>query len=1098
MKSQAEVVLIGIGGIGSTIVNDLYKRVKDRGIDDVSAVVVDTDINDLSKRTNIEPQYRIQTSTIGTVHSKLTDEDREFFPEHPSFDRMQMTDGAGMIRAISYLAFKKAEEEGKFNVLDNLVNDVYRIGNDITEKSVKIVVVSSLMGGTGSGMFLALPLLIRDKFENKYATDKVDITGYFVMPEVMQGIIPDVRKEEIFANTYASLRELNGLTLSALSEDIVINMQYKGKQLDANGNRKLEVDRVPYDKCFFVNNTNMKGETLDNANEAFEMLKNIIDEYYFGELSGKINSRMVNNITGIVAGGGTNIYGGIALSKLIYPYEEIVDFVNISWLQKSMKENLLFIDRQYEVIMNQYREDEKHGISSTKPEIIKIYIDIFESEASSETINVCKKIQNKIVGKNNDENRLMQIKKSLGTEILKCINNDDTLNEKIANLKTYIKVLSTQNKNNDILERKVNDITELQVEIKRYIDETAISTTKTKAKTLLGLVNEDDVTKSILYKNLKGIHLLGQRYIIYKLISEYSSKIIELKAGQVKLNNKLSNLINAYENKNGQKVDAIAMARECINKKGLFGNKLKKFRNQFLENTDAYLKTLNTYNDVTNKIYAYEEMIKTLNEIGKVFEKFFNNIDDISKSLDIELVSKQEKELEGQNSVTQKVLSRIEHKEKLFKEIEDKLDYQTLFEKFSINVFEILYKEYIKKEILKTNRLEINYRKIFDEQIQNHCRNEIKKASAEYLDFDIHFALRKEAEFLDVEFDKHLIVRIKDIVKNAYPWIRLNENAVSHTDILMSINDEVYEKFKDKSILNDSMVILGPADVIINSEIDDKTIKIINIKSTIQLNDLNETKVMYEHYKNKIDKIPVEGLNTVHCKTITPHIDKRWHKILPYIDDEARRISLEEYLKSFLIGFITDSFKKSKNIEKDGYTFSFIDKSITPISITKQGKEIKDSYSELLESIKFDQSKKSSILEKYVEYLQETKQQNSYFNFENKKTILDVPNIAKMINICLSVSNPEHYTFLDLIINIYKDMSLNKREQPETIEILTTLIDMIKEIVRENLTSFAITEKALNELEKVVFTAIVENSKLKHEIEVDSAEYLKLVNPLLV
>ena len=36
----------------------------------------------------------------------------------------------------------------------------------------------------------------------KYATDKVDITGFFVMPEVMQGIIPDARKEEIFANTF--------------------------------------------------------------------------------------------------------------------------------------------------------------------------------------------------------------------------------------------------------------------------------------------------------------------------------------------------------------------------------------------------------------------------------------------------------------------------------------------------------------------------------------------------------------------------------------------------------------------------------------------------------------------------------------------------------------------------------------------------------------------------------------------------------------------------------------------------------------------------------------------------------------------------------
>lgn len=1098
MKSQAEVVLVGIGGIGSTIVNDLYKRVKDRGIDEISAVVIDTDINDLSKRTNIEPQYRIQTSTIGTVHSKLTDEDREFFPEHPSFNRMQMTDGAGMIRAISYLAFKKAEEEGKFNVLDNLVNDVYRIGNNITEKSVKIVVVSSLMGGTGSGMFLAIPLLLRDKFENKYATDKVDITGFFVMPEVMQGIIPDTRKEEIFANTYASLRELNGLTLSALSEDIVINMQYRGKQLDANGNRKLEVDRVPYDKCFFVNNTNMKGETLDNAYEAFEMLKNIIDEYYFEELSGKINSRMVNNITGIVAGGGTNIYGGIALSKLIYPYEEIVDFVNISWLQKSMKENLLFIDRQYEIMLNQFKEDEKRGIVSTKPEIGRTYIDIFESEASAETVNLCKKINNKICGKNADENRLIQIKKSLGMEILKCINDDEVLNEKISKLKSDVKVITSQKKNNEILERKTADIVAQEDDIKKYIDETSINSTKTKAKTLLGLVTEEEVTKSILYKNLEGIHILGQRYIIYKLISEYAAKIIELKADQTKVNNKLNQLANGYENKKGQKVDATSMAREAVHQKGVLGGKLKKFRNTFLENTSAYIKALNSYNDVTNRIYAYEEMIKVLNEIAKVFEKFFENIEDISKSLDNELLGKKEKALEGKNSVIRKVLATSEHKERIFLEIEDKLDYSTLFDTFSINVFEILYKEYIKKEILKTNRMEINYRKIFEEQIQKHCREEIKKASAEYLDFNIYDALRKEAEYMDVELEKHLSARIKEIVKNAYPWVRLDENAIAHTDILMSINSEVYEKFSDKEMLHDSMVILGASDVIINDDIDDKTIKIINIKSTLALNDLHEIKVMYEHYKNKIDKLPSEGLNTVNCKTITPHIDKRWHKILPYIDEEARRVSLEEYLKSFLIGFITDSFKKSKNIEKDGYTFSFIDKSITPISITRQGREIKDSYSELLESIKFDQSKKSSILEKYEEYLSNTKQQNNYFDFKNKSTILEVPNIAKMFDISLSVSNPEHYTLLDIIINVYKDIRLDKREQPETAEMIRILIDLIKEIVSENIESFAITEKSENELEEIILNAIVEKSKLKEEIETDSAEYLKIVNPLLV
>jgi len=1097
MRTQAEVVLVGIGGIGSSIVNDLYKRVKDRGINDVHAVVMDTDINDLVKRTNIEPQYRIQTSSIGTVHSKLTDEDKEFFPEHPSFNRMQMTDGAGMIRAISYLAFKKAEEDGKFNVLDNLVNDVYRIGNDITEKSVKIVVVSSLMGGTGSGMFLALSLLLRDKFEDKYATDKVDISGFFVMPEVMQGIIPDARKEEIFANTYASLRELNGLTLSGLSEDIVINMQYKGKQLDANGNRKLEVDRVPYDRCFFINNTNMNGETLDNANEAFEMLKNIIDEYYFAELSGKINSRMVNNITGIVAGGGTNIYGGVALSKLIYPYEEIVDYMNIKWLQKSMKENLLFIDRQYDVKLNQYKEDEKRGIASQKPELIKTYIDIFENEANAENITTCKKILNKIKGKNEEENRLFKIAKSLGIEIQKCIEDDEELNEKLFSIKSNLKILNSQKKNDEILERKITDIVEKEEEIKKYIDETAINTTKTKAKMLLGLINEDDVKKSILYKNLNGIHILGQRYIIYKLITLYSKKMIELKESKVKVENKLVSLSKAYENSKGLKVDAISKARECIYKKGIINRNINAFRNDFLENTNLYLKELKIYNESMQKIYAYEEMIKVLKAISRVFEKFFNNIEDISKSLDNELLSRQEVELEGKNSVTRKVLATKVHKENLFSEAEDKLDYSTLFETFSTNVFEVLYKEYIKKDILKTNKLEINYKKIFDEQIQKHCKDEIKKAASEYLDFNIYDALRKEAEYDKEEFEKHLTSRIKEIVKNAYPWVRLQETTTAHTDILMSINDKVYEKFQDKSVLHDSMIILGSSDVIVNPEIDEKTIKIINIKSTVMLHEFDEIKTMYEHYKNKIDKLPIDGLNTVNCKTITPHIDKRWHKILPYIDEEARRISLEEYLKSFLLGFITDSFKKIKNIEKDGYTFSFVDKSVTPISITKQGKEIKESYSDLLESIKFDQAKKSSILEKYEEYLVTTKQQSDYFNFKNKDTILEVPNITKMIDICLSVSKPEHYTLLDIIINIYKDIRLNEREDQETNEMLKVLTELVREIVRENISSFAATDKIECELEKIVLKAIVEKSKLKVEIEEDSAEYLKIVNPLL-
>ena len=108
------VLLIGLGGIGSEIVDNVYGRLKDSGmIDNVEALVFDTDINSQRNLNNVSADCKIHTSTDKTVKYALENDPtaRDWFPSHPIIDKMQMLNGAGQIRAVSRLALRSAMKE---------------------------------------------------------------------------------------------------------------------------------------------------------------------------------------------------------------------------------------------------------------------------------------------------------------------------------------------------------------------------------------------------------------------------------------------------------------------------------------------------------------------------------------------------------------------------------------------------------------------------------------------------------------------------------------------------------------------------------------------------------------------------------------------------------------------------------------------------------------------------------------------------------------------------------------------------------------------------------------------------------------------------
>lgn len=120
-----------------------------------------------------------------------------------------MNTGAGQIRPAARLAFYHNYDEivqkltlAKSRITDpksiSLVKNKYNIKNVVTEK-INIYVISSVSGGTGSGMFIDFGFLLRHLFKNQAIT-----ACFLLLPKIFQGY----GKERVYANGYAAMKEL--------------------------------------------------------------------------------------------------------------------------------------------------------------------------------------------------------------------------------------------------------------------------------------------------------------------------------------------------------------------------------------------------------------------------------------------------------------------------------------------------------------------------------------------------------------------------------------------------------------------------------------------------------------------------------------------------------------------------------------------------------------------------------------------------------------------------------------------------------------------------------------------------------------------------
>lgn len=116
--------------------------------------------------------------------------------------------GANGIRAIGRLALFW----GAIKVLTSL-RDAYSAAADIRgfgRGRPKVYVITSLAGGTGSGMLIDLCYMVRSTVGDRLAWPSFPITGYLMLPEAFRMVVrsPQLQQRQ-YANAYAALRELN-------------------------------------------------------------------------------------------------------------------------------------------------------------------------------------------------------------------------------------------------------------------------------------------------------------------------------------------------------------------------------------------------------------------------------------------------------------------------------------------------------------------------------------------------------------------------------------------------------------------------------------------------------------------------------------------------------------------------------------------------------------------------------------------------------------------------------------------------------------------------------------------------------------------------
>ena len=377
-----KVFILGIGGSGSRVAS-LIANKQLNNVDRIISLAIDTDIKELNEIQNIS---KIQITNMETVSQTVerigSEKISNWFPIGEEYSTqflktIDMHKGSHLWRMQALLALNDylLNEEKKLE-LTTIIDEMFKD----EDAEFDFYVVTSLCGGTGSGIYLPLSFYIKNYVKEKY---KLNIKFNLVLncPDVYIDSISGDLKTKAYANAYASLQELNNVieVANGYNQKAMKNYQtiidfklYLGDEIIYNStdSKYYDIKSLPFNQILL-----------------FDKIPSIIGVGNHESILSSLISMLITRIKEESTTQNKNMLSSIFMTKITYPYQSNIDYILIKKTYDEISKQWLNF---YNYINNQ-KELRKNDVYEFVPKYNKVN---FEADKLLDVLDILEDNEN--------------------------------------------------------------------------------------------------------------------------------------------------------------------------------------------------------------------------------------------------------------------------------------------------------------------------------------------------------------------------------------------------------------------------------------------------------------------------------------------------------------------------------------------------------------------------------------------------------------------------------------------------------------------------------------------------------------------------------
>ena len=1029
MSKLAPTLIVGLGGIGSKITAKLSAMITDenqRGR--INFVVFDTDVNELGKIKREDPFIRtVQTSTNMTVgdYLHLDEYTRDnSFPVNPNLYRKTLSEGAGQVRAISHLAFVTAMKRGYLEPLDNAIYDLYKLESVPSTQVLRVIIVSTLAGGTGSGLILPVSMYIKQFLKTKIQIPGSITRGFFILPEILYGAVTAEPMRNAFkSNAYAVLRELNAFILKA---DGNLPERYKDKvhlMFPKIGTDAFEeYDVLPMDFSFMFDAQNIEGKKLNSTEQYLEHAATCIYAQSIGPMNTRSNSSEDNTIRTLVSGQSRNRYAGAGASELVYPSDHILRYIALKWAAQTVSDHWTVFDRDFhkKSIENNRARLKGHNISEIDPatEYIRS-VDVaaengnaFAMFTRNASYRFDKDGFTEISCKWNEYidalvKFVQRIAKSGQSEI---DNSRDTAQSAVealtSNGKEKIDMDLFRNAYNyllsykELVTRRVGDIGRVaSYELFKFHDgeEATTGELPTQIETYIR-----DNSKDFMHPN-------AARYFLYQTLQSLLKKLAEAEKKKENAEKAFKRFDILFDDDETDKIENIGDFMRKIDDAGFWARITKKHEGEIkdiLEQYESLLATIADYRVTAPYVAVLAGAVKYVRNLTKAFETFYKSFDANVGEIERQIKTSEEKyRLKKGNAIRYVCTSK-----KCLDKFYEKMEFTGNALHIPSDLCQRIYSQVRLFSLSPEVKTSTFFKDIFDNEILRHFKTSVMEAYSTEIKMDIIRALEVEAEY-EADIEEHSLITeyvkqvIKDTKKLSDPFINrpvgeepVPIHACAFNKKLYLIDDPEREELVNAELLSFGGV---PSD---DDEINTEMVLFYSaiyglfpydlLKFSPPQKSKTVTLEAGEYNKAYFDMVSRIEPDTLTTPVITPHINKHWHLIseMPDLNDELQMEQEKTIFKALVLGILYERIRYEKSGDKYKYSL-WLNDSAKEIQLAVSNGTVCDSFYQVVDALTINPVVVKKILSA-VDNEIETAQKNNLIKYEQSALCRGINNLT--------------------------------------------------------------------------------------------------------